>query len=340
MDSILITSEATSLLSAGMETIAVAIFLLTLFTVLHRQARSYADHLRSLASAIRRGWTTNRALEKLTVISKDSVPVMGCPSVSFAVTVFSSRKQSAPAVHRVKVNPFLREYREAVLVCQLSQTHVLLFNKYPIVPHHVLIITDEYEPQDSALTEGDFRGALEVMTALDGVAFFNSGPNAGSSQGHKHVQVIPVDTYPAGRVPLNDMLLLHCGRSKGWTALPEFRFKHIFYLFPEGGSSGTTECGMSEWAKETTEIYREALIRLGNEDMRIDYNVVLTRDWLFMVLRRTETALESIRVNAVGFTGSFVVRSQEDCELLRSAGPLRVLEAVAVLIHEENKLGE
>jgi ATP adenylyltransferase len=52
-------------------------------------------------------------------------------------------------------------------------------------------VTKEFEAQSNELTEGDFRQSILVVKALEGLLFFNSGPDSGSSQPHKHVQIFP-----------------------------------------------------------------------------------------------------------------------------------------------------
>jgi ATP adenylyltransferase len=36
----------------------------------------------------------------------------------------------------------------------------------------------------------DFKSIYKVLKSIDGVAFFNSGPNAGASQKHRHIQML------------------------------------------------------------------------------------------------------------------------------------------------------
>ena len=44
---------------------------------------------------------------------------------------------------------------------------------------------------------------------------------------------------------------------------------------------------------------------------------------------RLQESYDNISVNALGFAGSLFVRNQEELQLLRSVGPMRILEHVA-----------
>ena len=41
----------------------------------------------------------------------------------------------------------------------------------------------------------DFKQTLLVIEALNGLFFFNSGPESGYSQKHKHIQVLPNEAF-------------------------------------------------------------------------------------------------------------------------------------------------
>lgn len=58
----------------------------------------------------------------------------------------------------------------------------------------MLIVTKEFQPQENKLTEEDFKQCVLVQGALGGVFYFNSGPESGASQKHKHIQVLPAES--------------------------------------------------------------------------------------------------------------------------------------------------
>ena len=80
-----------------------------------------------------------------------------------------------------------------------------MFNKFPILSNHLLVISKEFEPQNHKLNITDFEAVLIGMKALEtGVSYMNCGINAGASQPHKHLQVIPESELriTGGRLPL------------------------------------------------------------------------------------------------------------------------------------------
>eukprot|EP00775_Hariotina_reticulata_P007505 gene7505-7715_t len=80
--------------------------------------------------------------------------------------------------------------QEDLWVTHLSDTHTLLLNKFNVVPHHVLVVTRQFESQQDPLNARDFAATQQVLAAMPsgGVAFYNCGEHSGRSQPHKHVQ--------------------------------------------------------------------------------------------------------------------------------------------------------
>ena len=78
-----------------------------------------------------------------------------------------------------------------MFIQDLGNTHRLLFNKFNIYKKHLLVTTIDFEEQSIPLTKEDFRQTVYAFKANRGLYFFNSGPNAGASQKHKHIQIFP-----------------------------------------------------------------------------------------------------------------------------------------------------
>merc|ERR1712154_17036 len=78
----------------------------------------------------------------------------------------------------------------------------LILNKFPCLPHHILLISTDYVQQTDALNEKDFEIAWDVFASLllDGnnaknpLLFFNSGIHSGATQMHRHLHFIPNTT--------------------------------------------------------------------------------------------------------------------------------------------------
>ncbi|MFB6259645.1 MAG: hypothetical protein ABEK42_02870, partial [Thiohalorhabdaceae bacterium] len=66
-----------------------------------------------------------------------------------------------------------------LLVGNLSATHFGLLNKFPVLEHHLLLVTHAYEDQQAPLNEADFQAVHRALTEVDGLAFYNAGDTAG-----------------------------------------------------------------------------------------------------------------------------------------------------------------
>src|SRR5690606_30373237 len=69
-------------------------------------------------------------------------------------------------------NPF-SPYEEALFVADLSATHLVLLNKFQIVPDHAMAITREFVPQTSPLDATDYDALAKLMGSIDGLMMFN-----------------------------------------------------------------------------------------------------------------------------------------------------------------------
>jgi sulfate adenylyltransferase (ADP) / ATP adenylyltransferase len=232
------------------------------------------------------------------------------------------------------VNPFL-PYDEDLFVTHLSETHLCLLNKYNVVDHHILLVTRAFEDQDTWLTLADFEALAICMAEIDGLAFYNGGRLAGASQRHKHLQLVPLPLCPDGSpLPLAPSL-----ESLGLGAIathpnvnaelqikpfqsPNFPFHHA--IVPLAGPSPTAP-GL--WAA-----YHSLLTHLGMDGatspLSCPYNLLITRQWMMVVARRQEH-YQSIPVNSLGFAGSLLVKNQAQLALLKSLGPMTILQNVA-----------
>lgn len=205
------------------------------------------------------------------------------------------------------LDPFAEPEAE-LFVTEISGTHFALLNKFNVVDRHVILVTREFEEQESLLTPEDFEAAWLPLAERDALVFYNSGPSAGASQRHKHLQVVPV---PLGegpeRTPIEPVL------EEDSRELP---FAHALCR--------VDDCRDTPW--RARERYLEALDALGNPRA---YNLLATRDWMLVVPRARES-WSGISVNALGFAGALLVRSPPELSKLRALGPMRLLHEVTV----------
>ena len=253
--------------------------------------------------------------------------------VNFLVRILANltRKEKAAQQQTQKsiisgevINPFL-PYEEDLFVADLSETHLCLLNKFNVVDYHLLIITRAFEEQERLLTLEDFAALWACLVEYDGLAFYNAGKNAGASQPHKHLQLIPLPLWRDGAIAIDSWLA--SAEFKGTLAtIPKLPFAHGLMRLPSGMQSPTKA------AEETLARYSTLLDTLG---LRAGdaYNLLATRDWILMV-PRSQDSFASISVNSLGFAGSLFVRDEEQMQILKDQQPMTILTQVAMPIGE------
>ena len=85
--------------------------------------------------------------------------------------------------------------------------------------------------------------------------------------------------------------------------------------------------------------YHESLKALGytyeKEPAHQDYNLILTRHFLLIVFRETDSVKNienpkvSISMNSLGFAGTMAVKNQESLEYIKELTPIGLLERLA-----------
>jgi ATP adenylyltransferase len=225
---------------------------------------------------------------------------------------------------RPHTNPFL-PYEPDLFVADISDTHLALLNKFNVIDHHLLIVTREFERQEALLDLADFEALMACMAEFDGIGFYNGGTEAGASQPHKHLQIVPLPLGDTDApVPIEPLLSAETRRR-------DLPFRHAFARFE------ADELTHADAAKRALSRYRTLLEAAGVGTVEIDhatchatpYNLLVTRRWMLVVPRSVES-VEGISVNSLGFAGSFFVRDAAQLDVIERLGPMTVLERVAL----------
>lgn len=266
----------------------------------------------------------NGALEWVDTVEE----VIEDAGIAFSVRVVAGRDRKLEARARERegnatANPFL-PYEEALFVAEISDTHVCLLNKYNAIPRHTLLVTRTFEEQTSPLTPADWRALWTCMKEYDAIGFYNAGRIAGASQRHRHLQLVPAPIGAGmGRTPI-DALFAGARFDAAVGTLPGLPFLHAAARLRVEVLHASEEVPVVLHS-----IYTEMLRAFGNKIGVHPYNLVVTRDWMLMVPRSQEL-WETISVNALGFAGALLVRDREQLARLTDAGPMRLLQQVAV----------
>jgi ATP adenylyltransferase len=253
----------------------------------------------------------------LEMIEQEGIP--------FQVRVRGSMgtKQTVPST----VNPFL-PYDPDLFVAPISSTHIALLNKFNVVEHHLLIVTRAFEDQRCQLTQKDCEALLIGLTEIDGLAFYNAGREAGASQSHKHLQLVPFDATIA---PLPMEPLFRFAQVDGMIGtVPGLPFRHAYASMDADWTNPDKNCGASFNACYRKLLHAAGLsvdATVGSHTLTAPYNLLVTRKWMLLVPRSYE-CFEGISINALGFAGAFLVKDVEQLATLRQFGPMMALRRV------------
>lgn len=218
------------------------------------------------------------------------------------------------------VNPFL-PYEERLFVGDVTEGHVAILNKFNVVDRHLLIVTREFEDQRALLTPADFDAWWRCLVEYPSLGFYNGGVEAGASQPHKHLQLVPlplgIDRRPTQRAAPPIEPLLDEGR-------PPF-------ACARAPLAGRSERFAASPGDELAAVYRRLLAEVSLDAGSAPvgpYNLLLTRDWM-LVVPRTREAWDGIPINALGFAGALLAPDRDTLARLSRCGPLRALAGVA-----------
>ena len=218
-----------------------------------------------------------------------------------------------------KPNPFL-PWDQRLEVDQIGDSHVVILNKYPVQTSHMLLITQDWQPQTGWLSMEDWQSLARIDATTTGLWFFNSGPAAGASQPHRHLQLLP---RAAGeRICARDGWFRRCAQD-ATTSVQD----------PLLRSSRVAAISSTLTGETLQELYLALADDLGlghpttDDCPRGAYNLLLSRQWMAIVRRRRE-GIRGFSVNALGFAGSLLSTEASDRQWIQRSGPEALLQAV------------
>ncbi|PWY71054.1 bis-tetraphosphatase [Aspergillus sclerotioniger CBS 115572] len=213
---------------------------------------------------------------------------------------------------RPKPDPF-QDPSPDLLIAQIPRenpSHILVLNKFPVIPDHFILATKAWESQTDLLDKEDLAAAYSCIKAWeegdqpDGTgskklfAFFNSGEDSGASQPHRHLQFLPVEAMSQGDSgdwqPLIDTVSSQ-PRSSGseYQQLVQVPFAHFALPLPPNPSDETLH-------KIYLSLYRVAVVTAkggvsdGAQEVTgpavISYNLAMTNSTMMICPRRSESA--------------------------------------------------
>ncbi|BAN25647.1 ATP adenylyltransferase-like protein [Caballeronia insecticola] len=219
---------------------------------------------------------------------------------------------------------------ESLRVGDIGERHFLLLNKFNVLAHHLLVVTTDFEPQESLINADDFAALFACLDRFEGLGFYNGGEVAGSSQPHKHLQIVPLpldaDASPA--LPIEPCI--EAARTSGVFRAPQLAFTHAAAWLDRDDRDHRDH--RDNDAKNAHATYLQLLNAIGIEPLDVagvahqsaPYNLLVTRRWMLAVPRRV-SHVEGVAVNALGFAGSLFVRDDVQRGIVESRGPMKLL---------------
>jgi ATP adenylyltransferase len=253
--------------------------------------------------------------------------------IPFQVRVLEVRDEEFVTASSSSRDPFVH-YDPDLFVAEMSDSHVALLNTFPVVEHHLLIVTKAFEDQRCQLTQKDCEALLTGLTEMEGVGCYNAGHEAGATKSHKHLQLVPLDDVIA---PLPIEALLRFAQIDRQT-VPRLPFRHAYAPVDPDWINPEKNSGASLHACYRSLLHAVGLsvdATSGSHALTAPYNLLLTRKWMLLVPRSQE-CFEGISVNAMAFAGSFLVQDRQQLATLRRVGPMSALQHVTSSETREN----
>ena len=213
-------------------------------------------------------------------------------------------------------NPFL-PYEPDLFVADISDTHLALLNKFNVIDHHLLIVTRDFQRQEALLDHADFDALMACMAEFDGIGFYNGGPEAGASQPHKHLQIVPLP-LDGHALPIEPFI--EAAHTSGVFRAPQLAFAHAAAWLDDDAAANLH----ATYLQLMNAIGVQPFDVAGVAHQSAPYNLLVTRRWMLAV-PRSVSHVEGVAVNALGFAGSLFVRDDAQRNVVETLGPMKLL---------------
>lgn len=253
----------------------------------------------------------------------------------FELTLLKSLQQR-PEVGNVNDNPFAKPEPELTVLPSFGSKDEfrIVFNKFPVVPGHFMLITKDFKPQTTPLSPNELVATISILKKLKEsdlgkkwFAFYNSGPESGASQPHKHIQFM---TLPDGFAPFADNL------ANGSDAFipnqmreplqdKHLPFAHYVARLPDNSDEITEELLAMTYLSL---LQRTLTVLKENESSQISYNFCATTKYMMLIPRSSGKYEDIMGINSCGFMGLFLCKNDELFDMVKENGPENILKSI------------
>jgi len=248
---------------------------------------------------------------KTTIITRDLYQ-----KNDFIIRKLDTSKFNKNKIYGPKQNPF-SPWEKILEIDKIGDYHQLILNKYPVQKGHILLITNKWKPQNGWLDINDWKAIQKVNKDTNGLWFFNSSPNAGASQPHRHFQLL--------RRSKDE---ISCPREKWFLETK----KNIDSYSNLKKNIIVSKFNFLENSISLFELYLDLCKKLGLGDPisdrkpRYPYNLLITNKWI-AIIKRSNDHIHGFSINALGFAGYLLVTERSDINYLKKFGPEKLLES-------------
>lgn len=282
--------------------------------------------------------------DKYEVAEKEQHVVFGGSSATFETVEDHNRKfhltllqslNQRPQKGDKNDNPFAKPEPELTILDKFgpSDEFRVVFNKFPLVPRHFMIVTRDFKSQNTPLSPSELSATYSLLVALkkqqdrDWFAFYNCGPESGASQPHKHIQFM---TLPTDYTPLPDRIALNSHPFIPDTKQEPLQdgdlpFAHFIARLPDNFEDVEED----DLVMYFSSLLQRALTVLrSHEQSHISYNFCLTTKYMLLVPRSSGVFKDTLGINSCGMMGLILTKDDNDVKIIKEVGPATVLAEV------------
>lgn len=260
--------------------------------------------------------------------------VINGKSYNFHLTELHSL-QKRPEKGSVDSNPFAKPEPELTILPTFGENGEfrVVFNKFPVVPGHFMLVTKEFRSQDTPLAPNELVATFSLLKELEKndparqwFAFYNCGPQSGASQPHKHVQFM---SLPEGYEPFAQKLAAtseHFVPNIDLEPLQDADLPFAHFVAPLPAEYGDD---IDETLAMTfvSLLQRTLNVLKGNECNHISYNFCATTKYM-MLAPRSVGKYEDIGINSCGMFGLVLCKDDQVVRVVKERGFENILLAI------------
>ncbi|QPG73636.1 hypothetical protein FOA43_000948 [Brettanomyces nanus] len=250
-------------------------------------------------------------------------------------------------------SPFMHPEPELTVIGDLIGDYRLLLNKFPNTEDHFLLVTKKFVKQDTLLEPIELQLMYAILKNLNNTeelkrqgtkffAFFNSGPESGYSQYHKHIQFMKLpEHFPIYQSRLTSDTNFFLPRENNVNKHPlvnkNASFKHgILKLKEEFKDAEEQETILAMLymflVRRVLNVFKENGYSLD----KLSYNFLMMDDWMMVVPRR-HARYEDVWQNSLGYMGLFNAKNEQVRQKMLDLGFSKILQECGFPIEEQEE---